>query len=71
MVQGKIEKINKTRNWKICLDPHAPSDRAYNIAFTCSGATEKIDLKNVLFGDVYICSGQSNMEFTVSKLLLD
>ena len=26
-----------------------------------------IDLKNVMIGDVWLCSGQSNMEFTVAK----
>lgn len=29
----------------------------------------KIQLKNVLFGDVWICAGQENMQFSVDKLL--
>jgi len=33
---------------------------------TITTATEKIVLEDVLFGDVWVCSGQSNMEFSVS-----
>lgn len=31
-----------------------------------SGATKKASLSNVLFGDVWLCSGQSNMDFSVA-----
>jgi hypothetical protein len=31
------------------------------------GVTEKIALQDVLIGDVWLCSGQSNMEWTVKQ----
>ena len=30
--------------------------------------SEKLEIKDVLFGDVWVCSGQSNMCFTVSQI---
>jgi hypothetical protein len=30
-----------------------------------------ISLKNVLFGDVWVCSGQSNMQFSMSQVRFD
>lgn len=34
---------------------------------TISTADEKIELKNILIGEVWVCSGQSNMEFELSS----
>lgn len=31
-------------------------------------ASNKVEVKNILFGDVYLCSGQSNMELPMSRL---
>lgn len=31
------------------------------------GPTERVALTNILFGDVWLCSGQSNMEWTVAR----
>lgn len=51
------------RFWVLPLDPHKQNDRAYSIHV--SSGDEVIILKNVLFGDVWICAGQSNMEMNV------
>jgi len=51
--------------WKQAL-PATPAGGPYTITF--SGSDGGFDsLKDVLFGDVYICSGQSNMQFAVSN----
>lgn len=34
---------------------------------TLTGAEEKITLSDILIGDVYLCSGQSNMELTLAE----
>lgn len=34
---------------------------------TLKGKTNTVVLKNILFGDVWICGGQSNMQFTVDQ----
>jgi sialate O-acetylesterase len=31
-----------------------------------SSSGETVTLTNIMFGDVYLCSGQSNMQFTIS-----
>lgn len=49
-------------NWKVKLQP-MPVARELNLSAT-SGA-DVVRLKNVAVGDVYICSGQSNMEWSV------
>lgn len=43
---------------------HASPTKAYNISFK-SSAGETAELSDVLFGDVYICGGQSNMQFAM------
>lgn len=55
-------KIYKTKadasgNWKLVLPP-VPAGGPYSMEFT---ASNKIILKDILFGDVWFCSGQSNM----------
>ena len=43
-----------------------PSLQAYTLEFV-NGNDETVSLEDVLFGDVFLCSGQSNMEYTVDK----
>ncbi len=57
-------KANENGEWEISLakfkagGPHR---------MTVSSGNEKIALKDLYFGDVWICSGQSNMEWTVAQ----
>lgn len=57
--------------WKVILDEISESS-----PFTITAALEddsstqrRIQITNVLFGDVWICAGQENMQFSVDKLL--
>eukprot|EP01102_Stenamoeba_stenopodia_P007032 TRINITY_DN1964_c0_g1_i2.p1 TRINITY_DN1964_c0_g1~~TRINITY_DN1964_c0_g1_i2.p1 ORF type:complete len:561 (+),score=125.97 TRINITY_DN1964_c0_g1_i2:142-1683(+) len=52
--------------WTVSLPPTSASFQAYTIELA-SSAGDQATLTNVLFGDVYICGGQSNMQFTVSE----
>ena len=62
---SSIETIaNSTGNWKIAVDTPQGSEKTYSIAIN---ASNKIVLNNVLIGEVWICSGQSNMYFPVGK----
>jgi sialate O-acetylesterase len=54
----------KDGKWMIALPPHKAGG-PYTILI--SGNKNSIELKNVLFGDVWICAGQSNMQFTVDQ----
>lgn len=51
-------------NWKTAVTTPQGSEKPYEIAIE---ASNKIILKNILIGEVWICSGQSNMYFPVGK----
>ncbi|OXA75175.1 sialate O-acetylesterase [Flavobacterium aquidurense] len=55
---------NADGNWKISVDTPQGSDKPYTISIQ---ASNKIVLNNVLIGEIWICSGQSNMYFPVGK----
>jgi len=51
-------------NWKIVLPQMKEGGP---LEMTISTSTEKIVLKDILIGDVWVCSGQSNMEMVVNS----
>jgi len=52
--------------WRQTLPAIAASKTSYNFSFSSSSPDEeKATMVDVLFGDVYICGGQSNMEFAM------
>ncbi len=53
-------KVNSKGEWQIKLKPRNPSG-PYQMKI--SSENEEILLKNILIGDVWFCSGQSNMEW--------
>jgi len=53
----------RNRNWAITLPPQ-PAGGPYTIIIK---GKNRMELSDVLFGDVWICSGQSNMQFSVKE----
>ncbi len=56
--------------WSVTLDAQT-DEGPFQITVTqplANGTLESITLNDVLFGDVWICSGQSNMQFSVSTM---
>ncbi|XMO87623.1 sialate O-acetylesterase [Algibacter sp. AS12] len=51
-------------NWQLLL-PAQKFGGPYQMVFT---GTNKITLNNIMFGDVWLCSGQSNMELPMQRL---
>lgn len=51
-------------NWKTAVTTPSGSEKAYDITLNASNT---IVLKNVLIGEVWLCSGQSNMFFPVGR----
>lgn len=49
--------------WRVNLQPIAAGDP---FTITVSGSQNAIEIKNVLAGEVWICGGQSNMEWSVN-----
>lgn len=62
--QNKKTKTDAKGNWKFILDP-IPYGGPYTM--TIKGKSNIIDFNNILIGDVWLCSGQSNMEFVVKN----
>ncbi|MCI4444118.1 MAG: 9-O-acetylesterase [Lentimicrobium sp.] len=63
--QTKTTKADKNGKWIIRLD----SENAGGPYELSIKGKNKITIKNVLVGEVWICSGQSNMAFTVDEAL--
>ena len=55
-------KAGVDRRWAVTLPAHPAGDPA-SIEVS---ASNKITLENILFGDVWVCSGQSNMQWPVT-----
>merc|ERR1711936_790868 len=52
-------------DWVVELDPQE-AGTVCDIQIV--GGEEELSLKNVIFGDVWVCSGQSNMVFTMNGI---
>jgi len=62
--QAKEAVTDASGHWQVTLDPLVASEQPRDM--TISGS-DTITLKNILVGEVWLCSGQSNMEYTMSK----
>jgi sialate O-acetylesterase len=62
--QVKHATADTSGKWKVILDPLAASGEPE--VMTISG-TNTIKLENILVGEVWLCSGQSNMEYEMRK----
>lgn len=57
-------QVDNKGRWKMRIRT-AQAGGPYTLAIWTEGTpTDRIDLKNVLLGEVWLCSGQSNMEWT-------
>ena len=60
--QTKTAKAGDDGKWMVKLDPLKANRKAASLTVT---GNNKISLDNVLVGEVWICSGQSNMEWAL------
>jgi len=51
--------------WLVLLDSHSPGGP---FSMEISAETETISIKDIYFGDVWLCSGQSNMELPMRRV---
>jgi len=63
--QTKTAIADNSGKWKIVLDAMAVSDKPF--VMTIIAIDTIITLQNILVGEVWLCSGQSNMEYTMMK----
>jgi sialate O-acetylesterase len=64
--QVKKAVAGEDGGWKIILDKMLASATPEKMTIECSNG-EAIILQNILVGEVWLCSGQSNMEYTMRK----
>lgn len=64
---NKTYKSNpdKNKKWFITLDA-APAGGPYNMSISAGG--NDMIIQHILLGDVWVCSGQSNMAFAMSRI---
>lgn len=61
--------VSSTGVWKVKLPPQPPSTIAYRIYGESPYTNESFTIQDVLFGDVFICGGQSNMAYGMGSIL--
>jgi len=62
--QTKSTITDASGNWKVVLDPMTASNQPTTLTVT---GTNTVTLNNILVGEVWICSGQSNMAYEMRK----
>ena len=62
--QTQRTKADDQGHWKLTLAPLPATDEP--VGFTVTGKN-KVSLENVVVGDVWVCSGQSNMEWPLQS----
>ena len=62
--QKLTTQADSTGAWKVTFDP-LEAGGPYTL--TVVSASDKLTVKDILIGEVWLCSGQSNMEFMVSQ----
>ena len=67
--QVKSGKVDKAGFWKVALSPMAANSIGQDLTITDGETT--IVYNGVLVGEVWFCSGQSNMDYPMGWLLVD
>lgn len=62
--QTKETKADDKGTWKVTFDAIDKSDKPLDLTVK---ATNTITLKNILIGEIWVCSGQSNMQWSVNQ----
>ena len=62
--QSKSSTAGDDGKWMVKLDPLKASAKAASLSIQ---GKNKLTLENILVGEVWICSGQSNMEWSISR----
>lgn len=63
--QRIIKTAAEDGSWKVMFTPMEADGKNYKLTVECG--KEKIEYKNLVIGEVWLCSGQSNMAFMVKE----
>lgn len=61
--QSKTGKVGADGRWSVVLKPLAASGQPARLTVASAGGAAPLEIKDVLVGDVWVCAGQSNMDF--------
>jgi DUF1680 family protein len=64
--QEKKTAADAQGHWKLSLDPLAASAEPASMVIA-TGTGDTVRIRNILVGEVWLCSGQSNMEYSMRK----
>ena len=64
--QNKTTKADTAGYWKVTLSALTANSKPQNLVITSD--TSIMKLSNILVGEVWLCSGQSNMEYTMKLM---
>src|SRR5438876_11047358 len=67
--QKKITKAAEDGKWAVTLDPFQASADPADLSIVAGD--QRVSIKNILVGEVWLCSGQSNMEYELGWNLGD
>ncbi len=62
--QTQVTRADADGKWRVALDPLTVNAQPQEMVLT---GKNSITLKNLLVGEVWVCSGQSNMQWTVTQ----
>jgi sialate O-acetylesterase len=65
--QTKTVEAGKDGKWMVTLDPIPASSAGRTMTLASSADRQTVEIKDVLVGEVWVCSGQSNMSYTMSR----
>lgn len=65
--QKKTAVADKDGSWQVHLDPMKASDKPSALIISSPISNFQFQLSNLLVGDIWLCSGQSNMAFQLQK----
>ena len=63
--QSKSTRCDESGRWRLMLAAEKPCDQGRDLVLVTNA--QRVSLKEVLVGEVWLCSGQSNMDFTLAK----
>lgn len=65
--QKKTVVTSDSATWRIDLDPMIASSTPRNLTLHSSSGNQQLKITKVLVGDVWLCSGQSNMQWPMAR----
>ena len=65
--QSKRATADRRGQWTLSLDAMAASSEGRVMTVSSSKSKQKIQINDVLVGEVWLCSGQSNMSYSMSR----